>query len=173
MKGTPTAAVISLSLPAVSSAMSLDSTTHGPAMTNRGRSMPTSKPQRCISGDALDLGRLRDRIEALALAKAGGRANEGGKQRVPIQRRGSEFGMELAADEPGMAGQFHHLGQVLARRTRRNLVAFRLERRHVDVVDLIAVTVALGHLRSVNFRCQRAGLHRAGLGTQPHGAAHL
>src|SRR6267142_2449958 len=78
MKGTPTAAAISLSLPAVSSAISLDSTTHGPAIKNRGRSRPTSKPQSFMSRDALDLGRLRNRVGPLALAKIHGCADDSG-----------------------------------------------------------------------------------------------
>src|SRR5467141_414730 len=133
MNGTPTAAAISLSLPAVSNANSLDSTTHGPAIKNSGRSRPTSKPQSFMSRDALDLGRLRNRVGPLALAKIHGCADESGKQRMAVEGRGSKFGVELAADEPGMVRQFHHLRQVLARRARGNLVALRLERLHVGV----------------------------------------
>src|SRR5258706_10415584 len=49
MNGIPRLAAISLSLPAVSSAMSLDSTTHGPAMMNSGLSRPTSNPHSLIA----------------------------------------------------------------------------------------------------------------------------
>src|SRR4051812_28732804 len=45
MNGMPSAPVTCLSSPAVSKAICLDSTTQGPAITNSGRSNPTSNPQ--------------------------------------------------------------------------------------------------------------------------------
>src|SRR5260370_18618125 len=108
MKGIPSAAVISLRLPAVSIAISLDSTTQGPAIKNSGRSRPTSKPQSFMSRDALDLGRRRNRVGMFGLAKVHGCADEGGKQRMTVEGRGSKFGVQLAADEPGMVRQFQH-----------------------------------------------------------------
>src|SRR5437773_150621 len=92
---------------------------------------------------------------------------------MPIPRRRSEFGVELHADEEGMAGELHYLGQVLARRARRDLVALRLELRHVDIVDLIAVAMALVHLGAVNGGGQRPRLDRTLLRAQAHGAAEL
>src|SRR5258708_4812036 len=115
MTATPPAGAFSLTLPAVSNANSLDSTTHGPAIKNSGRSRPTSKPQSFMSRDALDLGRLRNPVGLFAPAKVHGCADEGGKQRMTVEGRGSKFGVELAADEPGMVRQFHYLRQVLAR----------------------------------------------------------
>src|SRR3954463_8036447 len=45
MNDMPSAPVICLSSPAVSKAICRDSTTQGPAITNSGRSSPTSNPQ--------------------------------------------------------------------------------------------------------------------------------
>ena len=85
---------------------------------------------------------------------------------MAVTRVGSEFGVELAADKPRMhiARQFDHLAQLLAWRTRRNDQAGRFQLRHVMVVDLVAVAMALGDLARRRFRPrQRAGLDRAGL----------
>src|SRR5882672_12971915 len=111
MNGTSSSLQISFSVDAVSSAIWRDSTTHGPAIKNRGRSRPTSKPQSFMSRDALDLGRLRNRVGPLALAKIHGCADESGKQRMAVEGRGSKFGVELAVDESGMDRQFHHFRQ--------------------------------------------------------------
>src|SRR4249919_610790 len=66
MKGTPNRAQISFSLPATSICNCSDSTTHGPAIRNRGRSNPASNPHKSIgqdrSGD--ELGTRSHRISA-------------------------------------------------------------------------------------------------------------
>src|SRR5256885_2616895 len=61
------------------------------------------------------------------------------EQGVAGARRRGELRVELHADEERMARDFHHLGQLLARRAGGNPVAPGLELRHVDVVDLVAV----------------------------------
>src|SRR5205085_11839131 len=66
-----------------------------------------------------------------------------------------------------------HLRQALARRARRDAVALRLELRHVNIVDLVAVAVALIHFRAVNGRGEGAGLHGAALRAEAHGAAEV
>src|ERR1051326_6606633 len=88
-------------------------------------------------------------------------------------RRGGELGVELHADEERVPRQLHHLGQVLGRGARRHLVALRLELRHVDVVHLVAVPVALVHVLSINGEGQGIGLDRALLRAQAHGAPEL
>src|SRR5579859_633134 len=170
MNGMPSAAVISLSLPAVSIAICLDSTTQGPAMTNSGWSRPTSKPQSFMSGHALDLGQTALDL-AVAFAIAHGSVDEGRKQRMAVARRGREFGVELATDEPGMARQFHHFREVLAWRARGDLVTLRLQQRHIGVVDFVAMTMALVDPAAIDLRGQRTRLDRAGLRTEPHRAA--
>src|SRR2546425_11770654 len=92
---------------------------------------------------------------------------------MAVARRRSEFGVELHADEEGMTGELHYLGQVLAGGARRDLVALRLELRHVDIVNLIAVTMALVHLCAVNGRGQRPRLDRTLLRAQAHSAAEI
>ncbi len=71
--------------------------------------------------------------------------DEGFEQRMAGARRRGEFGVELHADEPGMHGlrQFHDLGQILARRARRDDQPGFFQFRHVMVVDFIAVAMAL------------------------------
>src|SRR4051812_20053377 len=92
---------------------------------------------------------------------------------MAVARGRSELRVELHPDEERMARQLHHLGQVLARRARRHLVALRLELRQIDVVHLVAVAVALIDLRPVDRRGGGARLHRAALRPQAHGAAEV
>src|SRR5258708_14312403 len=92
---------------------------------------------------------------------------------MAIARRGGELRAEVHADEERMAGQLHDLRQVLARRARRDLVALRLELRHVDVVRLVAVAMALVDARPIDGSGQRPRLDRAALRSEAHGAAEL
>src|SRR5207237_143197 len=102
MNGTLTRAQISFRRPTTSICNCSDSTTHGPAMRNRGRCNPTSKPQRFMrSGDEL---RARSyRIAGRDSPALECRVDECDKQRMAAAWIRSEFGMELAAEEPGMA----------------------------------------------------------------------
>src|SRR5215210_6237235 len=115
MNGTPSARVISLSSPAVSKASWRDSTTHGPAIRNIGRSRPTSKPHSFMigSGDVLKtlFGRGAGRLVMRGVERS---LHESFEERVPGTRRGSEFGMELAGDEPRMIAELDHLAQTFA-----------------------------------------------------------
>src|SRR5881394_869988 len=110
MNGTPSRAQVSFSSPATSICNCSDSTTHGPAMRNRGRCNPTSKPQRFMrSGDEL---RARSyRIAGRDSPALECRVDECDKQRMAAAWIRSEFGMELAAEEPGMARKLDHLAQ--------------------------------------------------------------
>src|ERR1019366_3910419 len=111
MNGTSRRPQISFRRPATSICNCSDSTTHGPAMRNRGRCNPTSKPQRFMrSGDELRPRphRIADR-SALALEC---RIDERDEQRMAAARIRGEFGMELAAKEPGMAGKLDHFAQI-------------------------------------------------------------
>src|SRR6478735_3236613 len=96
MNGTPSLAAISLSLPATSICSCSDSTTHGPAMRNSGRSTPTSNPHSFMparsGGDSLGaLGLVRERS-----------VDERLEERVAAPWRRLELGVELDADEPGV-----------------------------------------------------------------------
>src|SRR6185436_7216087 len=94
MNGTPSCPAISLSLPATSICSCSDSTTHGPAMRNRGRSIPTSNPQSFMSPRS-----GRDFFCALDLVRERG-VNERLEERVTAPRRRLELEVELDADEP-------------------------------------------------------------------------
>ena len=69
-------------------------------MRKKGRSGPTSKLHNCIF-------ELRDFV--VLVAEGGG--DEAGKQGMAVARRGSEFRMELATDEPWMPGDLDNLDQ--------------------------------------------------------------
>src|SRR5207237_8136968 len=104
--------------PATAICNGADTTTHGPAMRNRGRCNPTSKPQRFMrSGDEL---RARSyRIAGRDSPALECRVDECDKQRMAAAWIRSEFGMEMAAEEPGMARKLDHLGPIPGRSTRR------------------------------------------------------
>src|SRR6266540_5446060 len=193
--GTPSAAQIDLSSPATSSCSCIDSTTHGPAMRNSGRSRPTSKPQRFIGGPRRrDLRRPRghasqsDRRDELGdsrtrrgLVRAPLRvercADEADEQRMAAPRIRREFRVELAAEEPRMLRQLDHLAQVArerALRARADDESRRDEPRQVMVVDLIAMPVALGDRRTaVDAVRERAGHDLARLRAEAHRAAEI
>src|SRR5712691_1840076 len=135
MNGMPSDAVISFRDSAVSIAISRDSTTHGPAIRNRGLSRPTSKPQSFMLSS-------RDRGLGLAGLVLQSSLDERRKERVAAAGRRGEFRMELAADEPGVRWQLDHLTQLLALREAGNAQALVLQALHVPVVDLVAVAVA-------------------------------
>src|SRR5690606_36703189 len=95
------------------------------------------------------------------------------EERMAAARRGSELRVELHADEERVPRKLHHLRQLLARRAGRDLVALGLELRHIDVVHLVAVPMALVDLRAVDLVGERALLQRAFLRAQAPGAADV
>src|SRR6266853_2458766 len=167
MNGTSSSLQISFSVDAVSSAIWRDSTTHGPAIRNRGLSRPASKPQSFMLSS-------RDRGLGLAGLVLQRGLDERGKERMAAAGRRGEFRMELAADEPGVRWQLDHLTQLLALREAGNAQALVLQALHVPVVDLVAVAVAfVYHVRTVDLACEAPGLERSALGTQPHRPAEI
>ena len=59
------------------------------------------------AGLSVDLSRASfHRIPEALLPVSYAGANEGGEERMRRERLGFEFGMELAAEEPGMIGHF-------------------------------------------------------------------
>src|SRR5674476_107147 len=159
---------ISFNLPAVSIAICCDSITHGPAIRNNGWFRPTSKLQSFMPPPhyhyvkrhawrfrwlaALPAPPLRApcscrhlfllELNSLALQRG---FNKSLEQGMSGARRGGEFGMELHTDEPRVRGlrQFHYLRQVFTGRARRYDQPGLFQRRHVMVVDFIAMTVTL------------------------------
>src|SRR3954463_8275967 len=174
MNGTPSLPVISFSLPATSICSSRDSTTHGPAMRNSGRVRPTSNPQSFMLLRPTS-GSCRDHREWTLFPRtmAQGGRDVSLEQRMAPARRGGELRVKLHADEERVPWQLHDLGQVLGRGARRNLVAFCLELRHVDVVDLVAVPVALVYLGAIDGKSQGILIDGTLLRPQAHGAAEL
>src|SRR5512135_1634802 len=102
MNGTCSSRVNSFRRPAVSNTRSRDSTTQGPAMRKSAWSRPALKPHR-------SMGSCRQSGLALARLIVHRGLDEGLEQRVAAARRGSEFRVELAAEEPGMRGQLDDL----------------------------------------------------------------
>src|SRR2546426_4127927 len=84
---------MSFSVDAVSSAIWRDSTTHGPAIRNKGLSRPASNPQSFMLSS-------RDRGLGLAGLVLQSGLDERREERMPAAGRRGEFRMELAADEP-------------------------------------------------------------------------
>src|SRR5712671_2052263 len=148
MKGKSSSLQISLSVYAVSSAIWRDSTTHGPAIRNRGLSRPASNPHSFMLSS-------RDRGLGLAGLVLQRGLDERRKERMPAAGRRSEFRMEPAADEPGVRRQLDHLAQLLALGEAGNAQALVLQSLHVLVVDLVAVAVAfVDHVRAVDLARQ-------------------
>src|SRR6266478_248885 len=167
MNGTSSSLQISFSVDAVSSAIWRDSTTHGPAIRNRGFSRPASKPQSFMLSS-------RDRGLGLAGLVLQRGLDESGKERMATAGRRGEFRVELAADQPGMRRQLDHFAQLLALGEAGNPQALVLQSLHVLVVDLIAVAVAfVDHVRAVDLAREAPGLERGALSAQAHRPAEI
>src|SRR5712664_1182136 len=167
MNGTSSSLQISFSVDAVSSAIWRDSTTHGPAIRNRGLSRPTSKPQSFMLSS-------RDRGLGLAGLILQSGLDECGEERMAAARGRGEFRVELAADEPRMRRQLDHLAQLLALGDAGNAQAFVLQSLHVLIVDLVAVAVALvNHVRAVDLAREAPGFERGALSAQAHRPAEI
>src|SRR5476651_1258514 len=69
--------------------------------------------------------------------------DERGEERVRLEWLRFELGVELHADEPGMAGKLDDLGQLAVRRHAGKAQPLVLEPSLVVDVDLVAVPVAL------------------------------
>src|SRR6266853_3173065 len=162
MNGTSSSLQISFSVDAVSSAIWRDSTTHGPAMRNKGLSRPTSKPQSFMLSS-------RDRGLGLAGLVLQRGLDERRKERMPAAGRRSEFRMELAADEPGVRWQLDHLAQLLALGEAGNAQALVFQPLRILVVDFVAMAVAfVDHVRAVDLARKAPGLERGALCAQTH-----
>src|SRR5712691_92906 len=173
MTWTPSRAPSSASASPTRWFKSSDSTTQGPAIRNGVFS-------KCCAISIAEAREFRRRLRRLGLglrpraAPREGGAHEPGEQRMRTHRPGLELRMELAADEPGMIGQLDHLDQRAVRREPRAPHAELGEHVAIGVRDLVAVAVPLAHLRRpVDLRRARGGPQPAGIGPEPHRAAHL
>src|SRR5947209_1079813 len=167
MNGTSSSLQISFSVDAVSSAIWRDSTTHGPAMRNKGLSRPTSKPQSFMLSS-------RDRGLGLAGLVLQRGLDERRKERMAAAGRRREFRMELAADEPGVRRQLDRLAELLALGEPGNAQALVFQTLHVLVVDFVTMAVAfVDHVRAVDLAREAPGLEHGALGAQPHRPAEI
>src|SRR5467141_2067449 len=167
MNGTSSSLQISFSVDAVSSAIWRDSTTHGPAIRNKGLSRPTSKPQSFMLSS-------RDRGLGLAGLVLQSGLDERRKERMAAAGRRGEFRMELAADEPRVRWQLDHFAQLLALGQAGNAQALVLQPLYVLALDFVPVAVAfVDHVRAVDLAREAPGLERGALGAQAHRAAEI
>src|SRR5256885_3873631 len=167
MKGTSSSLQIACKADAVSSAIWRDSTTHGPAIRNKGLSRPTSKPQSFMLSS-------RDRGLGLAGLVLQSGLDERREERMSATGRRGEFRVELAGDQPGMRRQLDHFAKLLPLGEAGNAQALVLQSLHVLVVDLVAVAVTfVDHVRAVDLACEAPRLERGALGPQPHRPAEI
>src|SRR5664279_5361304 len=111
MNGTRSSAHISFNWPATSICNCSDSTTHGPAIRNRGLSSPASNPHRFMvkgrqSGDELRARPHRIAADDTVPLERG--VDEGDEQRMATAWIRREFGVKLTAEKPRVVGQLDH-----------------------------------------------------------------
>src|SRR5258706_6467891 len=174
MTTMPSFAASSASASPTRTLRSSDSTTQGPAMRN-GADPPPNFGAMSV-GQLGELGgRARGRAaatNALLVLQRG--AHEAREQRVGAHRPRLELRVELAADEPRVIGQLDHLDERAVRRQPRATHPELGEDIAVRIGDLVAVAVSLAHFaRAVHLGHARPGAQPAGIGAEPHGAAHL
>ena len=97
------------------------------------------------------------------------------EERVRLEGLGLELGVELAAEEVGVAGDFDDLDVGLVGSGAAEAQAAAGEQGFVLAVELVAVAVALADFgcAAVGAGGERVFLEDAGPGAQTHGAAHL
>src|SRR3989449_4436582 len=148
-----------------------DWTTQGPAMRNG------AEPKCGVIASLVpagELGPAPDLRPGAPVAVLASRADEAGEQRVRPRGPRLELGVELAADEPGVVGELDHFHERAVGRQPGAPHPVLGQHVPVGVRYLVAVAVALAHLRgAVHLRDARAGAQLAGVGAEPHGAAHL
>src|SRR5208282_2678894 len=131
------------------------SSTQGPAIKARGRSLPMvilpiwtwrGAVMGPLYSSRLDQARLLHRS-----------LYERGEQRVRLEGPAFQFRVELDADEPGMVGEFDDLGELAVGRHAGKPHPGLFQARLVVDVDLVAVAVALADLGlAVDLRHARA-----------------
>ena len=173
MNGMLKAAQISFSCPATSICSCSDSTTHGPAMRNRGRFSPTSNPHRFMSEIAYATSCARVRGVSLCAARCRSSAALTKAMNSGWPRRGFDVnsGWYWQPKNHGWSSSSiisHRSPAIGALGARADDQAGRLEARQVMIVDFVAVTVPLGDRRrpvdAVRERCRarpRRAAHRA------------
>jgi len=102
------------------------------------------------------------------------RRNEFAEERMRLKGLGFEFGMELATEEEGMAGDFDYLDIGCVGGGAADAQAGGGEPRFIFAVELVAMAVTLADLGyTVSTGGERTLFEDAVPGAQPHGPAHL
>src|SRR5438034_6219485 len=118
-----------------------------------------------------------DRAAARPLLLIEGGAHEADEERVTAARIRRELGVELAAEEPRVAGQLDHLDEIARCRAfgaRADREARRFQARQVMIVDFVAMTMPFGDgRRAVDLVRQRSGDDFAWLRAETHRAAQV
>src|SRR5437660_1520318 len=101
-------------------------------------------------------------------------ADEGGEQRVRLERFGLEFRVELHADIPGMIWDLDNLRQHAVRRHARKPEPGGFERLFVADIDLVAVAMTFAdHFGAIDLGHPTARRQHRRVGAEPHRAAEI
>ena len=109
-----------------------------------------SCPYKCLrlgvdvrsDADGVDALRFGSRVQAVFLVIQGG-ADEGGEERMRHERLGFEFGMELAAEKPGVFGRLDDFDVISVGRAAGDAEAGVRQSFFVVAIKFVAVAVAL------------------------------
>src|SRR5260221_13538096 len=178
MRPMPSLPVSSTRPCAISSACARLSIWHGPANRGRGRSLPiVTLPTWMWRGfvafvGVVMLAPMRMLSNQAGLVERG--ADERREERVRLERLRFQLGMELYADEPGVAGELDDLGQFAIGRHAGEEQALVLEPGLVVDIDLVAVAMALADIgRAVDLAHPAAWREDRPIGAEPHRAAEI
>src|SRR5690606_20734567 len=133
-----------------------------PEMGKQGRSNPASERQRYTTADPLrretgSSGASRP-LRASARLTFDGRLDEACEPRLLLARRRAAPGVELAAHEPGMIGQFHHFDELLAFGQAGNPQPSVFEMRQVMIVHFVTMAMPLADdVSAINLACAAVG----------------
>src|SRR5208282_2119002 len=172
MRPMPSRAVSSTSAWLISIACWRLSSTHGPAIKAKGRSLPiVILPIWTWRG--LVMGPLySSRLDQARLLHRS--LYERGEQRVRLERPALQFRVELDPDEPGVVGEFDDLGKRAVGRHAGKPHPGLFQLGLIVDVDLVTVAVAFADLGlAVDLRHARAGREFRRIGPEAHSAAQI
>src|SRR5690242_13675944 len=115
----------------------------------------------------------RDRAHALFAIFQGG-TDERGEKRMGLERLRLEFGMELAAEKPGVLGGFDDFDVILVGGAAGDFEAGAEKSFLVFAIEFVAVAVAFADFElAVSLVSKGAGFEFARPSAEAHGAAHF
>src|SRR5690625_2104895 len=92
---------------------------------------------------------------------------------MPIARCRRKLGGKLYTEEPRVLGQLHDFGEFIIRGGGTNDQPGLVETRHIYVIDVVTVTMALIKAITITILCLCGVLDRAALRPLAHGAAEV